>query len=40
MNSAFEDRWSGGTQNFLAWMEDKLRECQSPQTHRDLLASL
>jgi len=24
---AFKDRWKGGIQNYLAWMEDKLREC-------------
>ena len=24
---AFEDRWKGGIQNYLAWMEPKLREC-------------
>ena len=24
---AFEDRWRGGIQNYLSWMEDKLREC-------------
>jgi len=25
---AYEDRWKGGIQNYLAWMEPKLRECQ------------
>ena len=26
---AFEDRWkSGGIQNYIAWMEPKIRECQ------------
>jgi DNA modification methylase len=25
---AFEDRWKGGISNYIAWMEDKLRECQ------------
>jgi DNA modification methylase len=25
---AFEDRWKGGINNYLAWMEPKLRECQ------------
>jgi len=25
---AFEDRWKGGIQNYVAWMEDKLRECE------------
>jgi DNA modification methylase len=24
---AFEDRWKGGIQNYVAWMEQKLREC-------------
>jgi|HubBroStandDraft_1064217.scaffolds.fasta_scaffold09444_2 DNA modification methylase len=24
---AFEDRWKGGIQNYVAWMEPKLREC-------------
>ena len=24
---AYEDRWKGGIQNYLAWMEPKLREC-------------
>jgi len=24
---AFEDRWKGGVENFIAWMEPKLREC-------------
>ncbi len=24
---AFEDRWKGGIENYIAWMEDKLREC-------------
>lgn len=24
---AFEDRWKGGIENYLAWMDDKLREC-------------
>jgi len=24
---AFEDRWKGGINNYLAWMEPKLREC-------------
>lgn len=24
---AFEDRWKGGLQNYIAWMEPKLREC-------------
>jgi len=24
---AFEDRWKGGIQNYIAWMEPKLREC-------------
>ena len=24
---AFEDRWKGGIENYLAWMEPKLREC-------------
>jgi len=23
----FEDRWKGGIENYIAWMEDKLREC-------------
>jgi hypothetical protein len=26
---AFEDRWKGGINNYLAWMEPKLKECQS-----------
>jgi DNA modification methylase len=25
---AFEDRWKGGINNYIAWMEPKLRECQ------------
>jgi len=25
---AFEDRWKGGIENYIAWMEPKLRECQ------------
>ena len=25
---AFEDRWKGGIQNYVAWMTPKLRECQ------------
>jgi adenine specific DNA methylase Mod len=25
---AFQDRWKGGIQNCVAWMEDKLRECE------------
>lgn len=25
---AFEDRWKGGIQNYVAWMAPKLRECQ------------
>jgi DNA modification methylase len=24
---AFEDRWKGGIENYIVWMEDKLREC-------------
>ena len=24
---AFEDRWKGGVENYIAWMEAKLREC-------------
>jgi DNA modification methylase len=24
---AFEDRWEGGIENYITWMEDKLREC-------------
>lgn len=24
---AFEDRWKGGVENYVAWMEPKLREC-------------
>jgi len=24
---AFEDRWKGGIENFIAWMEPKVREC-------------
>ena len=24
---AFEDRWRGGVENYIAWMEDKIREC-------------
>lgn len=24
---AFEDRWRGGIENYIAWMEDKIREC-------------
>jgi len=24
---AFEDRWKGGIENYIAWMEDKIREC-------------
>lgn len=24
---AFEDRWKGGIMNYIAWMEDKMREC-------------
>lgn len=24
---AFEDRWAGGIQNYIAWMEPKLRQC-------------
>lgn len=24
---AFEDRWKGGIQNYIAWMEPKLRQC-------------
>ena len=24
---AFEDRWKGGIQNYIAWMEEKIREC-------------
>jgi len=24
---AFEDRWKGGLQNYIAWMDSKLREC-------------
>jgi DNA modification methylase len=25
---AFEDRWKGGIENYISWMEPKLRECQ------------
>src|SRR5467141_2624203 len=25
---AFADRWKGGIQNYIDWMEPKLRECQ------------
>jgi DNA modification methylase len=25
---AFADRWKGGIENYIAWMEDKLRECE------------
>jgi len=25
---SFEDRWKGGIQNYIAWMEPRLRECQ------------
>lgn len=25
---AFDDRWKGGIENYVAWMEPKLRECQ------------
>ena len=25
---AFEDRWKGGIENYIAWMEPKLRECR------------
>ncbi len=25
---AFEDRWKGGIENYIAWMEPKIRECQ------------
>lgn len=25
--SSFADRWKGGIQNYVSWMEDKLREC-------------
>ena len=25
---AFEDRWKGGIQNYIAWMEPKLRQCR------------
>lgn len=25
---AFEDRWKGGIENYVAWMEGKLRECE------------
>lgn len=25
---AFEDRWKGGIQNYVAWMEPRIRECQ------------
>lgn len=25
---AYEDRWKGGIQNYISWMEPKLRECQ------------
>lgn len=24
---AFEDRWKGGVENYIAWMEGKIREC-------------
>lgn len=24
---AFQDRWKGGIENYISWMEDKLREC-------------
>ncbi|BDC35766.1 MAG: hypothetical protein EF806_04580 [Candidatus Methanoliparum thermophilum] len=24
---AFEDRWKGGIENYIAWMEDKIKEC-------------
>ena len=24
---AFEDRWKGGVENYIAWMEPKIREC-------------
>lgn len=24
---SFEDRWKGGIENYIAWMEEKLREC-------------
>lgn len=27
-SSAFEDRWKGGIENYIAWMEDKIRECR------------
>lgn len=25
---AFEDRWKGGLENYIAWMSERLRECQ------------
>lgn len=25
---AFADRWKGGIENYISWMEDKLRECE------------
>jgi len=25
---AFEDRWKGGINNYIAWMEPKIRECR------------
>jgi DNA modification methylase len=25
---SFEDRWAGGIQNYIAWMEPKIRECE------------
>ncbi len=25
---SFEDRWKGGVENYIAWMEPRLRECQ------------
>jgi len=25
---SFEDRWKGGVQNYIAWMEPRLRECE------------
>jgi len=24
---AFEDRWKGGIYNYIAWMEERIREC-------------
>jgi DNA modification methylase len=26
---AFEDRWKGGINHYITWMEERLRECQS-----------